>query len=90
MKHYEFLGPFPPSLADIASELAVQAMLIATEKVPNEKRKPFRYISRRELSEDDNEFLLKMLKLDPRERPTAKRLLDDKWFAGIEKDDCQI
>ncbi|KMU88548.1 hypothetical protein CIHG_06348 [Coccidioides immitis H538.4] len=51
--------------------------------VPPEKLRPFSLASQREISEDDKEFVLKIMKLDPRDRPTAKELLEDEWFNGI-------
>ena len=33
-----------------------------------------------ELSQKDKDFLLGIMKLDPRDRPTAKELLQDEWF----------
>ncbi|KKK18560.1 hypothetical protein ARAM_006260 [Aspergillus rambellii] len=48
--------------------------------VPPEKLKPFSLASQREISKQDKDFLLKIMKLDPRDRPTAKELLEDEWF----------
>lgn len=33
-----------------------------------------------ELSKEDRDFIVKMMKLDPRDRLTAKELLQDEWF----------
>ena len=50
--------------------------------IVNEEKlqKPFHLVRDKELSEDDKTFILKIMKLDPRERPTAKQLLQDEWF----------
>jgi serine/threonine protein kinase len=41
----------------------------------------FSRISEREISTEDKEFVLRIMKLDPRDRPSAEELLEDKWFA---------
>jgi casein kinase II subunit alpha len=35
------------------------------------------------LTEEDKKFILKIMKIDPRDRPTAMELLADKWFDGV-------
>lgn len=50
--------------------------------VPREKMKPFGRITEREISKEDKAFILKIMKLDPRDRPTAKELLQDEWFTS--------
>jgi len=37
-----------------------------------------------EITEKDNEFITKM-KMDYRDRPTAKELLEDKWWVDEEE-----
>ena len=41
---------------------------------------PFARISEREVSKEDKKFILRIMKLDPRDRPSAQQLLDDEWF----------
>lgn len=48
--------------------------------VPREKIKPFERVTDREISKEDKAFILRIMKLDPRDRPTAKELLEDVWF----------
>ena len=43
-------------------------------------RKPFYLIREKEISREDKGFLGKMMRLDPRDRPTAGELLRDEWF----------
>jgi serine/threonine protein kinase len=47
------------------------------------QRKPFSMWKDKEFSEDDKKFLAKVMKLDPRDRPTAEQLLGDSWFQDI-------
>lgn len=49
--------------------------------VPPDKLTPFRYLSEREICRADKQFVLKIMKLDPRDRPTANQLLQDEWFS---------
>lgn len=47
---------------------------------PPGQRIPFQRISRTEISHRDRDFLCKIMKMDPRDRPTVKELLEDEWF----------
>lgn len=80
-KHHQFFGPFPMTYSEFADEDAVKLIIYAMETTPAEKRKPFHAITEREISKEDNVFLQKIMKLDPRDRPTAKEILEDAWFA---------
>lgn len=40
--------------------------------IPPEKLKPFRFLREREICNADKAFVLRIMKLDPRDRPTAK------------------
>jgi len=46
---------------------------------------PFALVTEREVSREDKEFICKIMKMDPRDRPTAEELLEDAWF----KDDVE-
>jgi serine/threonine protein kinase len=50
------------------------------ESLPPPQQKPFARISEKEVSREDRDFIPKIMKLYPRDRPTAKELLEDKWF----------
>lgn len=43
----------------------------------------FRRISQEEIVKEDNDFICKIMKLDPRDRPLAKELLSDEWFHDV-------
>jgi serine/threonine protein kinase len=47
-----------------------------------EKLKRFQYLSEREICNVDKAFVLKTMKLDPRDRPTASELLQDEWLTA--------
>lgn len=50
---------------------------------PLETLRPFHLTTTREISQEDKEFVLKVMKLDPRDRPTARELLDDGCFREV-------
>ena len=45
------------------------------------RRKPFHMVKDKEFEPADKDFIIKIMKLDPRDRPTAKELLQESWFA---------
>ena len=49
----------------------------------NDRIRPFALAKDKCLTEEDKEFILNVMKFDPRDRPTAGELLRDKWFAGV-------
>lgn len=53
---------------------------------PDEQRKPFQRISRTEIRHRDRDFICKIMKLDPRDRPTVQELLEDEWFQEVDED----
>lgn len=81
LKQASIFGPFPPSYIDIANEER-QAILAVVNNYINENglRKPFSMAEDSELSIEDRNFICKIMRMDPRERPTAKQLLEDSWF----------
>lgn len=44
--------------------------------------RPFEGTSLTEIARADRNFICKMMKLDPRDRPTAEELLDDGWSSA--------
>lgn len=77
-----FFGPFPLSYQEIAGEETLAILAYIHESLPPEKQKPFTRLSAKEVSAEDRDFLLKVMKMDPRDKPTAAELLEDDWFRG--------
>src|SRR5271170_4664053 len=77
---HQWFGPFPISYKEIADEDTQKIIIGIMSMVPPEKLKPFRYVGEREICNADKAFVLKIMKLDPRDRPTARELLQDEWF----------
>ncbi|KKZ60399.1 hypothetical protein EMCG_00685 [[Emmonsia] crescens] len=81
-KYHIYFGPYPPSYVDLADQETLGVLSLVMNDVPPEKLRPFSLASQQEISKEDKEFVLKIMKLDPRDRPTAKKLLKDEWFNG--------
>ncbi|BDD57618.1 hypothetical protein MPDQ_002404 [Monascus purpureus] len=79
----EFFGPFPLTYREICTPDTLNILAYIMKSIPPEKKKPFSRISEQEISREDKEFILRIMKLDPRDRPSARELLQDKWFACI-------
>nr|KMM71319.1 hypothetical protein CPAG_07626 [Coccidioides posadasii RMSCC 3488] len=71
-KYHIYFGPYPPSYVDLADQETLGVLSLIMKDVPPEKLRPFSLASQREISEDDKEFVLKIMKLDPRDRPDCK------------------
>ena len=74
-------GPVPLSYEEIANEDRLGNLTAAIDYVnENQLQLPFSMSEDEELVKGDRDFIVKMMKLDPRDRPTAKDLLQDEWF----------
>lgn len=81
---YRYFGPFPDSFQEIADENASAVVELLHSLGP--PTKPFRLVTRCEIPPADRDFILKIMKLDPRDRPTADMLLEDEWFSEMSED----
>lgn len=87
-RFHKFFGPYPESfltLKGISPEV-IQLLGDIMNAFPSEERKPFHKASSTEISNQDRDFICKMMKLDPRDRPTVLELLQDEWFADLGTD----
>ncbi|KAI0995716.1 hypothetical protein K3495_g12465 [Podosphaera aphanis] len=89
-EHYRFFGPFESSFIELAGEGETKERVkrvlnyLAT-KVELMDRRGFIYFGiMNDLKKEEVEFIIRVMKLDPRDRPTARELLQDKWFTDIE------
>ncbi|EEH33299.2 hypothetical protein PAAG_04349 [Paracoccidioides lutzii Pb01] len=76
----QFFGPFPVTYQGISSLETLAILTYIMRSLPPEKYKPFKRITEKEVSKVDRDFILKIMKLDPRDRPSARELLEDEWF----------
>jgi serine/threonine protein kinase len=79
-KHYEIFGPFPSSYQEIADDGRLDLLATIMDQTPPEALSLFSWTSPAEVSDVDKAFILRIMKLDPRDRPTALELLEDEWF----------
>ncbi|EPE32179.1 Protein kinase-like (PK-like) [Glarea lozoyensis ATCC 20868] len=84
MKNHQFFGPFPLRYRELVDEEMLEVITYIMNGVPLETMKPFRRVGEKEISKEDKEFVCRVMKMDPRDRPTAKELLEDEWFEGVE------
>ncbi|KAK5011739.1 hypothetical protein LTR28_006375 [Elasticomyces elasticus] len=82
-RHDRFFGPFPVSYTEIADDESLTILEWVTRVC--DKRTPFALASEQEISKEDRTFICKVMKPDPRERPSAKELLQDEWFAAYRR-----
>ncbi|KAL2130813.1 hypothetical protein VTI74DRAFT_5924 [Chaetomium olivicolor] len=75
---YKFFGPYPQSYSDFNDRGTMAIIDFINRQEP--PAKPFARAGAREIPPADKEFILKIMKLDPRDRPTAEELLADIWF----------
>jgi hypothetical protein len=86
MQIFCYFGPFPASIEEIASQETACGILWMMEQIPNDKLTPFRWITKREVCAQDRDFTLEFIKLDYRDRPTAKEVLAYEWWKEEQKD----
>ena len=77
-RHDRFFGPYPMSCLTLADDDRLETLTMLINSV--DKRTPFKLASPREIAKEDRDFILKLMKLDPRDRPSAKELLQDAWL----------
>lgn len=86
---YRVFGPFPQTYQDFAERNPNLSAVINIIHEYGPPEKSFHRISPIEVSLADKKFILNIMKLDQRDRPTAQQLLDDEWFTE-ESEDTRI
>lgn len=79
-EQFKYFGPFIAKIAEIADPETVESIMLIMQSIPKEKTTPFSRTTESEVNQRDNIFISKMMKLDWRDRPTAKELLEDEWW----------
>jgi casein kinase II subunit alpha len=88
-KFHQYFGPYPATYMTLDG-MNPDVLELLTEihtTFPPEKRKPFQRVSRTEISHRDRDFICKIMKMDPRDRPTVQQLLEDEWFRERDGED---
>lgn len=86
MQQIIYFGPVPLSFVDLMARADDRWEILGSltqHILDNRKQKPFVIAQDDCLTEEDRRFLLTIMKFDPRERPTARQLLQDEWFSGV-------
>lgn len=78
------LAPFPDSFQEIADDNAARVVEFIHSFGP--PTRPYPRVTRREIQPADRDFILRIMKLDHRDRPTAEQLLNDEWFSEESED----
>lgn len=86
-RQFKLFGPFPAKYQELVQNNEnIQTIVIHLyDSIPQNDRNLFSRISQKEMSIRDKEFVGKIMKLDPRDRPTARELLQDNWFDEVEE-----
>lgn len=82
VKHVPWFGAYPLSYEKMADEKALGGMVTVMENTADTQT-PFSRLTEKDISNEDKEFILKMMKMDLNERPAALQLLRDEWFKGV-------
>ncbi|KAF2721267.1 hypothetical protein K431DRAFT_328805 [Polychaeton citri CBS 116435] len=81
IQQVRYFGPFLLSLEDVVSPDQDHLLAaILTHIEAENSRKSFYLLQGQEITEDDKHFICMVIEIDPRDRPSAKQLLQDKWF----------
>lgn len=83
-QQFRYFGPFPGKYEEIAGQMTVAAIIYLMQEIPQSQTTPFSRTVERGVGRKDKEFLGRIMKMDWRDRPSAKELLDDEWFEGVE------
>lgn len=77
-RRYNSFGPFPPSIADMLDPDSTDIVHFLNQQGPPQR--PLQRWTIKEIPSADNRFIRRILKMDPRERPTVEEILEDEWF----------
>jgi hypothetical protein len=78
-KQYRWFAPFPAKFVELIDDETANNIAYVI-KDPKTEITHFSMVTEREFSKRDKVFILKIMKLDWRDRPTAKELLEDEWW----------
>ncbi|KAL2259055.1 hypothetical protein VTK26DRAFT_7393 [Humicola hyalothermophila] len=81
---YKSFGPFPQSYDDFQDRETIAIVNYINNLGP--PKKPFHRVTTREVPPADKKFISRIMKLDPRDRPTTEQLLADEWLTEESED----
>ena len=79
-----YFGPFPNKYVELSDNLTIED-LDGIEGLVAQRggRRRYRNTLATNMSKETVSFLDKIMKLDPRDRPTPQELLEDQWLSGV-------
>ncbi|WPH03552.1 Hypothetical protein R9X50_00643300 [Acrodontium crateriforme] len=80
IRHHQSLGRFPLSCEEIADDERLEVLTGKMQNTPPQSLMLFHRTTLRETTQQDKNFVFSIMKMDPRDRPTAEQLLNDEWF----------
>jgi hypothetical protein len=81
IKQISFFGPFPLKYQEVIDLKRLQQCTIVQNYInKNSLQRPSMILKDPEITSEDKEIICRSMKLDLRKRPTAKKLLQDKWL----------
>jgi casein kinase II subunit alpha len=76
-----FFGPIPQKYHEIVDAETSEHLPVFEQYVEdNDLRKPFMMLEDPEITQEEKIFISKLMKFDPRDRPSAGELLEDEWL----------
>ncbi|RAL04200.1 serine/threonine protein kinase [Aspergillus ibericus CBS 121593] len=82
-QQFRYFGPWPGKYEEIASPETVHAIMWIMQEIPKSDTTPFSLVSEKEVRKEDKDFIMGIMKMDWRDRPTARELLGHEWFKEI-------
>ncbi|KAH8716782.1 hypothetical protein GQ44DRAFT_713326 [Phaeosphaeriaceae sp. PMI808] len=82
VQQFRFFGPLPDKFYELfqGNENNIMMAEWLVGNIPMEEWSLFSRVSETELPSRDQDFIYSIMKMDLRDRPTAKELLKDPWF----------
>ena len=79
-----YFGPFPNRYVELSDAITMQ-YLHGIEGLVTQRggRRKYRNTLTTLFSKETIDFLDRLMKLDPRDRPSAQDLLQDQWLSGV-------
>ncbi|RWA07302.1 hypothetical protein EKO27_g7801 [Xylaria grammica] len=71
---------FGTVVREIFNDEILMSIVYLMEMIPQDTMTSFRFVTEREVAKEDKDFVLKIMQMDWRDRPTAEELLRDEWF----------
>ncbi|KAJ0413763.1 serine/threonine protein kinase [Aspergillus carlsbadensis] len=85
-QQFRYFGPWPGEYEEVAGPKTLHAIRWIMQDTPKSEITPFAMITEKEVCRKDKEFILEIMKLDWRDRPSARELLEHEWFTEDEKE----